>query len=138
MTAFEILSNVSRNKRPETLNPLVQLRIAANYRLQQKNGEQATLLSEHSQRDDQYSLFARCEIQVDNMPSAPLLPLINLPKRSERPFLDGVLKYKTLYGELDNPKNHFIYNEQKQFLDFVFDGYDITKAIEAGKKRDNF
>lgn len=91
MTAFEILSNVSRNKRPETLNPMVQLRIAANYRLQQKNGEQATLLSELSQRDDQYALFARCEMQVDNMPSAPLLPLINLPKRSERPFLDGVL-----------------------------------------------
>ena len=55
-----------------------------------------------------------------------------------RAFLDGVLKYKTLYGELDNPKNHFIYNEQKQFLDFVFESYDITKAIAAGKKRDNF
>jgi hypothetical protein len=91
MTAFGILSNVSRSRNSESLNPLVQLRIAANYRLQQKNGEQATLLSELSQRDDQYALFARCEIQVDNMPSAPLLPLINLPKRNERPFLDGVL-----------------------------------------------
>ncbi len=91
MTAFEILSNVSRGKNSASMNPLVQLRIAANYRLQQKSGEQATMLSELSQRDDQYALFARCEIQVDNMPSAPLLPLINLPKRSERPFLDGVL-----------------------------------------------
>jgi len=91
MTAFDILSNVTRGKNSESLNPLVQLRIAANYRLQQKSGEQATILSELSQRDDQYALFARCEIQVDNMPSAPLLPLINLPKRSERPFLDGVL-----------------------------------------------
>ena len=91
MTAFEILSNDSRNKNAESLNPLVQLRIAANYRLQQKTGEQATILSELSRRDDQYALFARCEIQVDNMPSAPLLPLINLPKRSERPYLDGVL-----------------------------------------------
>ena len=91
MTAFDILSNVSRNRNAESLNPLVQLRIAANYRLQEKNGEQATILSELSQRDDQYALFARCEIQVDNMPSAPLLPLINLPKRNERPFLDGVL-----------------------------------------------
>lgn len=91
MTAFSILSNVSRNNNSESLNPLVQLRIAANYRLQQKTGEQATMLSALSQRDDQYALFARCEIQVDSMPSAPLLPLINLPKRSERPFLDGVL-----------------------------------------------
>lgn len=55
-----------------------------------------------------------------------------------RSFLDGVLKYKTLYGELENPKNHFIYNEQKQFLDFVFEGVDITKEIVAGKKRDHF
>lgn len=55
-----------------------------------------------------------------------------------RSFLDGVLKYKTLYGELENPKNHFIYNEQKQYLDFVFDGIDLSKAFPAGKKRDNF
>ena len=91
MTAFTILSNATGGKNSASLNPLVHLRIAANYRLQQKNGEQATILSELSQRDDQYALFARCEIQVDNMPSAPLLPLINLPKRTERPFLDGVL-----------------------------------------------
>lgn len=55
-----------------------------------------------------------------------------------RAFLDGVLKYKTLYRELENPKNHFIYNEQKQFLDFVFDGADRIMKIEAGKKRDLF
>ena len=55
-----------------------------------------------------------------------------------RAFMDGVLKYKTLYGELNDPKNHFIYNEQKQFLDFVFEGSDIMKEIQAGKTRDNF
>lgn len=55
-----------------------------------------------------------------------------------RSFLDGVLKYKTLYCELENPKNHFIYNEQKKFLDFVFDGIDIMQAFEAGKYRDHF
>lgn len=55
-----------------------------------------------------------------------------------RAFLDGVLKYKTLFGELDNPVNHFIYDEQKQYLDFVFDGIDITKEFPAGKQRDGF
>jgi dGTPase len=55
-----------------------------------------------------------------------------------RAFLDGVLKYKTLYGELNDPKNHFVYNEQKQFLDFVFAGTDITSAFPAGKTRDDF
>ncbi|NUN70076.1 MAG: dNTP triphosphohydrolase [Bacteroidetes bacterium] len=55
-----------------------------------------------------------------------------------RAFMDGVLKYKTLYGELENPKNHFIYNEQRAYLDFVFDGADITAAFPAGKQRDYF
>ncbi len=91
MTAFSILSNPNRSDGKRALSPLVQLRIAANYRLQQQTGEQSTTLSELSQRDDQYGLFARCEIQVTHLPAAPILPLINLPKRSARPFLDGEL-----------------------------------------------
>ncbi len=91
MTAFSILSNPNRGNGSVALTPLVRLRIAANYRLQKKSGEQSTTLSELSQRDDQYGLFARCEMQVTHTPTAPILPLINLPKRSERPFLDGVL-----------------------------------------------
>ncbi len=55
-----------------------------------------------------------------------------------RAFLDGVLKYKTLFAELEDPANHFIYNEQKQFLDFVFEGNDGTKEFPAGKQRDSF
>jgi photosystem II stability/assembly factor-like uncharacterized protein len=91
LTALSILSNTNRGVGSGSVNPLVQLRTAANYRLQQKSGEQSTTLSEMSQRDDQYGLFARCEMQVSHMPAAPLLPLINLPKRSEPPFLDGML-----------------------------------------------
>ena len=91
MTAFSILSNPDLGNGNVALTPLVRLRIAANYRLQKKSGEQSTTLSELSQRDDQYGLFARCEMQVTHMPAAPILPLINLPKRSGRPFLDGVL-----------------------------------------------
>lgn len=91
MTAFSILSSPDRGNGSVALNPLVRLRIATNYRLQQKSGEQATTLSEISQRDDQYALFARCEMQVTHTPATPVLPLMNLPKRSERPFLDGVL-----------------------------------------------
>lgn len=55
-----------------------------------------------------------------------------------RAFLDGVLKYKTLFSELEKPDNHFVYAEQKQFLDFAFDGEDITKKFPAGKERDSF
>lgn len=55
-----------------------------------------------------------------------------------RAFLDGILKYKTLHSELENHLHHFIYDQQKQFLDFVFDGTDIAKEFSAGKHRDNF
>lgn len=39
-----------------------------------------------------------------------------------RAFVDSVLKYKSLYGELDDPENHFIYDNQQQYLDFTFNG----------------
>ena len=55
-----------------------------------------------------------------------------------RAFMDGVLKYKTTFSELEDPVNHFMYDEQKKFLNFVFPENDITKEIPAGKQRDNF
>ena len=48
LTAFSILSNPARGNGTAALNPLVRLRIAANYRLQQQSGEQSTTLSEIS------------------------------------------------------------------------------------------
>ena len=36
-----------------------------------------------------------------------------------RAFIDGVLKYKSLFSELDNPSNHFIYDFQSVCRDFV-------------------
>lgn len=39
-----------------------------------------------------------------------------------RALIDGVLKYKTLHGELENPDNHFIYDEQASYLEFALDG----------------
>jgi dGTPase len=55
-----------------------------------------------------------------------------------RAFLDGVLKYKTLFSELDNPVNHYIYDEQRKYLDFVFDRFNIMAEFPAGKPRNNF
>jgi dGTPase len=37
-----------------------------------------------------------------------------------RPFVDSILKYKSLHSQLDDPENHFIYDYQKEFLDFTF------------------
>jgi dGTPase len=36
-----------------------------------------------------------------------------------RAFVDGILKYKRLFREDPSAENHFIYNEQEQFRDFV-------------------
>jgi len=55
-----------------------------------------------------------------------------------RAFIDGVLKYKTLFGEWDDPVKHFIYDDQKQYLDFVFDGRAFPAELTPGKARNGF
>ncbi|PJA76505.1 deoxyguanosinetriphosphate triphosphohydrolase [bacterium CG_4_9_14_3_um_filter_65_15] len=56
-----------------------------------------------------------------------------------RAFMDGVLKYKTLLGEWDvPPRHHFLYDEQRPFLDFVLGGRDFPAALTAGKMRNGF
>ncbi len=55
-----------------------------------------------------------------------------------RAFVDGILKYKTLHGQLENPENHFIYDEQKSYVDFVFNGVRLPKELTAGKKLNAF
>ncbi|MDF1740610.1 MAG: dNTP triphosphohydrolase [Verrucomicrobiales bacterium] len=55
-----------------------------------------------------------------------------------RALMDGVLKYKTLYGEVPDQKNHFIYAEQKPILDFVVGGETFPESLSAGKPRNGF
>jgi dGTPase len=53
-----------------------------------------------------------------------------------RAMVDGVLKYKTLYSELNNPENHFIYDDQKMWLDFVQAHRPFPGDATPGPKRD--
>lgn len=55
-----------------------------------------------------------------------------------RAFLDGVLKYKTLRAELKDPENHFVYDDQSEFLDFAMGGRDFPPELSPGKARDSF
>ncbi len=55
-----------------------------------------------------------------------------------RAFVDGILKYKTLRRQMDNPKNHFIYDEQERFINFVFDGAPVPPDLVPGKKLNSF
>jgi dGTPase len=56
-----------------------------------------------------------------------------------RALLDGVLKYKTLFGQFkETPKNHFLYDSQREVLSFVFGGARIPKALRPGEPLNAF
>ena len=58
--------------------------------------------------------------------------------KPSRAFLDGVLKYKSLYSDFKKPKNHFIYNYQKKYIDFVFGELLLPTELENPNELNNF
>lgn len=60
-----------------------------------------------------------------------------------RAFLDGILKYKSLWSELKSatgiePENHFIYDDQQAHLDWAMGGHDFPMELPPGSVRDQF
>lgn len=59
-----------------------------------------------------------------------------------RAFLDGILKYKTLWSELcdgdKTPHNHFVYDPQIKHLSWAMGEMDFPVELVPGKKRDGF
>lgn len=55
-----------------------------------------------------------------------------------RGLLDGVLKYKTLRRQLDNAVNHFLYDSQSVYLDFVFDKMAFPESLTPGQTLNHF
>ncbi len=55
-----------------------------------------------------------------------------------RAFIDSILKYKSLYSNLNNPNNHFIYDFQKQFLDFTFENKLSETNLTSGNELNSF
>jgi dGTPase len=64
-----------------------------------------------------------------------------------RAFLDGILKYKKLHkecfktlssGEQQYPQNHFIYNDQEPYRNFVLGDAQIPDALKEGDKLNEF
>jgi dGTPase len=50
-----------------------------------------------------------------------------------RALLDGVLKYKKIHAEFSEPPSqHFLYDPQRTYRDFVFDGAEIPPAMHGG------
>ena len=60
-----------------------------------------------------------------------------------RAFLDGILKYKSLWSELKSttgksPEHHFIYDNQQAHLDWAMGGHDFPLELPPGAARDKF
>ncbi len=55
-----------------------------------------------------------------------------------RAFMDGVMKYKTVLAETPRADNHFIYDEQRRYRDFVFDRADLPDGLAPGEALNAF
>jgi dGTPase len=55
-----------------------------------------------------------------------------------RALLDAILKYKTLRQETPDAKNHYIYDEQAPYLQFVNAGCDFPDELTPGEERNSF
>lgn len=58
-----------------------------------------------------------------------------------RAFIDSLLKYKSLFTQMivnyELPENHFIYDYQKEILDFVYDGINLSSYLKPGDEELN-
>ena len=50
-----------------------------------------------------------------------------------RAFLDGVMKYKMLQSELENPEHHFLYGDQEPIRRYVFGSREIPTELLTGE-----
>ncbi len=55
-----------------------------------------------------------------------------------RALLDGVLKYKTLLSETPEASHHYLYDDQKVWLDFTLNHQPFPDDLVPGKKRNAF
>ena len=55
-----------------------------------------------------------------------------------RAFMDGVLKYKTLFSQWEDPRRHYLYDDQRKYLDFVLGGRPFPAELTPGKVLNGF
>jgi photosystem II stability/assembly factor-like uncharacterized protein len=128
-TALRILlSDQNSDSNRRAVSPLVLMREAANLRSQNKSGEQHNRLAEVSQRDDRFGLFARSEMQDTGNGSIPVLPLFNLPRRSDPPFLDGKLTDAIWEAAEEIPLKPFVRNTASA------DSAEFTRQKNSGEQ----
>ncbi len=70
-----------------------------------------------------------------------LTKILFAPDRGMRPtraLVDGVLKYKTLHGEIADQRNHFLYTDQADVLGFAMAGRSFPAELPPGRERNAF
>jgi len=55
-----------------------------------------------------------------------------------RAFVDGILKYKAVFKQFKKPENHFIYDEQQKYIEFIFGGNKQPKNISSTENLNRF
>ena len=55
-----------------------------------------------------------------------------------RALLDGILKYKSLFSEWENPENHFLYDDQESYLSFIFPDQDLQCELPKPEDKNGF
>jgi dGTPase len=55
-----------------------------------------------------------------------------------RAFMDGILKYKTLFSQWEKPVKHFLYDDQQRYLDFVFGSRPFPAELSPGRQLNGF
>lgn len=55
-----------------------------------------------------------------------------------RAFVDSILKYKSLFKHFFKPENHFLYDYQEKYINFVFEGFDMFNLFTPGKELNSF
>lgn len=56
-----------------------------------------------------------------------------------RATIDGVLKYKSFYSQYEqHPDNHFIYDNQKKYIEFIFDGRKFPDNLKKTEEINSF
>jgi hypothetical protein len=110
-TALRILStNATGTNARREISPQIQLRFAASQRLKDRTGGSSNALADLSQRNDEFGIFARSEMQL-HAAAVPGLPIFNLPRQTDRPFLDAKLT-DTIWENSDEiPLRPFVRSE---------------------------
>ena len=55
-----------------------------------------------------------------------------------RAFVDAILKYKSTHSKFENPQNHFVYDYQQEYINFVLGEKNLHAELQSTDALNNF